>query len=119
MRMVKGLYRGGTKHTARSRLPGLGRTAAGPTGAQLQYHAARAALFCPSFPPFVWNTMPTYHIEMLEGRTIEQKRKLVQEITRVTVEVLGGSPESVDILITDVKRENWSTGGKLWTEPRT
>jgi hypothetical protein len=32
--------------------------------------------------------------------------------------VLGGSPESVDILITDVKRENWATGGKLWSEPR-
>jgi len=63
--------------------------------------------------------MPTYHIEMMEGRTIEQKRRLVQEITRVTVEVLGGSPESVDILITDVKRENWATAGKLWTEPRS
>jgi 4-oxalocrotonate tautomerase len=63
--------------------------------------------------------MPTYHIEMMEGRTEEQKKKLVQEITRVTVEVLGGSAESVDILITDVKRENWATGGKLWSEPRT
>ena len=62
--------------------------------------------------------MPTYHIEMLEGRTLAQKKKLVEEITRVSVEVLGGSPESVDILIVDVKRENWATGGKLWTEPR-
>jgi len=60
--------------------------------------------------------MPTYHIEMMEGRTIEQKKKLVEEITRVSVEVLGGSPESVDILITDVKRENWATGGTLWSE---
>src|SRR5690606_30088583 len=54
--------------------------------------------------------MPTYHIEMMEGRTVEQKKKLVEEITRVSVEILGGSPESVDILITDVKRENWATG---------
>eukprot|EP01041_Mallomonas_annulata_P025986 gene25986-47164_t len=38
--------------------------------------------------------MPTYHVEMLEGRTIEQKKKLVEEITRVSVEILGGSPES-------------------------
>ena len=60
--------------------------------------------------------MPTYHIEMMEGRTIEQKKKLVAEITRVSVEILGGSPESDDILITDVKRENWATGGTLWTE---
>ena len=63
--------------------------------------------------------MPTYHIEMLEGRTLEQKKKLVEAITRVTVEVLGGQAASVDILITDVKRENWATGGKLWTEPRS
>ena len=60
--------------------------------------------------------MPTYHIEMIEGRTAEQKKKLVEEITRVSVEVLGGTPEMVDILITDVKRENWATGGRLWSE---
>ena len=60
--------------------------------------------------------MPTYHVEMLEGRTIEQKKKLVTEITRVSVDVLGGAPESVDVIITDIKRENWSTGGKLWSE---
>lgn len=69
------------------------------------------------FTTFRLQIMPTYHIEMLEGRTIEQKKKLVAEITRVSVEVLGGNPEAVDILITDVKRENWSTGGVLWTEP--
>jgi 4-oxalocrotonate tautomerase len=64
-------------------------------------------------------TMPTYHIEMFEGRTPEQKKKLVEEITRVTVEVLGGSPDSVDIIISDIKRENWATGGKLWSEPKS
>ena len=63
--------------------------------------------------------MPTYHVEMFEGRTTEQKKKLVEEITRVTVEVLGGSPESVDIIITDIARGNWATGGKLWSEPRS
>jgi 4-oxalocrotonate tautomerase len=63
--------------------------------------------------------MPTYHIEMLEGRTAEQKKKLVLEITRVSVEVLGGSAESVNIIITDVLRENWATGGRLWSEPRS
>ena len=62
--------------------------------------------------------MPTYHVEMLEGRTPEQKKKLVEAITRVSVEVLGGQPDSVDVLITDIKRENWATGGKLRTEPR-
>jgi 4-oxalocrotonate tautomerase len=63
--------------------------------------------------------MPTYHIEMFEGRTLAQKKKLVAEITRVSVEVLGGSVESVNIIITEVKPENWSTGGRLWSESRT
>jgi 4-oxalocrotonate tautomerase len=62
--------------------------------------------------------MPTYHVEMLEGRTVEQKKKLVEAITRVSVEILGGQSDSVDIIITDIKRENWATGGKLWSEPR-
>ena len=62
--------------------------------------------------------MPTYHVEMMEGRTAEQKKKLVAEITRVSVEVLGGQAESVDVIITDISRGNWATGGKLWSEPR-
>ena len=62
--------------------------------------------------------MPTYHVEMMEGRTVEQKKKLVVELTRVSVEVLGCVPEAVDVIITDIKRENWATGGKLWSEPR-
>ena len=74
---------------------------------------------CPqSKPQARRKNMPTYHVEMLEGRTLAQKKKLVEEITRVSVEVLGGSPDSVDILIVDVKAENWATGGKLWSEPR-
>ena len=62
--------------------------------------------------------MPTYHVEMMEGRTIEQKKKLVEAITQATVDILGGTPDAVDIIITDIKRENWATGGKLWSEPR-
>ena len=68
--------------------------------------------------PPTGESMPTYHVEMMEGRTIEQKKKLVAEITRVSVEILGGVADSVDVVITDIKRENWATGGKLWSEPR-
>uniref|UniRef100_UPI003F8656E8 4-oxalocrotonate tautomerase n=1 Tax=Cupriavidus ulmosensis TaxID=3065913 RepID=UPI003F8656E8 len=62
--------------------------------------------------------MPTYHVELFEGRTIEQKRKLVEEVTRVTCETLGCSASAVDIIITDIKRENWSTGGQLWADKK-
>ncbi|MFY8041905.1 MAG: 4-oxalocrotonate tautomerase [Rhodoferax sp.] len=62
--------------------------------------------------------MPTYHVELLEGRSQELKKKLVDEVTRVTVETLGCSPEAVDIILVDVKRDNWATAGKFWSEPR-
>lgn len=62
--------------------------------------------------------MPTYHVEMMEGRTVEQKKKLVEAITQASVEILGVPPASVDIIITDIKPGNWATGGKLWSEPR-
>ena len=62
--------------------------------------------------------MPSIHVEMFEGRTLEQKRAFVEAVTRATCETLGASAESVDIVITDIKRENWATGGKLWSDPR-
>lgn len=60
--------------------------------------------------------MPTFHIELFEGRTVEQKREFVEAITRVTCETLGCDASSVDIILADVKRENWATGGKLWSD---
>ena len=60
--------------------------------------------------------MPTIHIELFEGRTPEQKRDLAKAITEVTVQTLGGSAESVDIICVDVKRQDWATGGVLWSD---
>ena len=62
--------------------------------------------------------MPTIHVEMFEGRTREQKRNLVKAITQAVVDTLGGKAESVDIILTDIKRENWATGGELWSEKK-
>jgi 4-oxalocrotonate tautomerase len=60
--------------------------------------------------------MPTFNIQLFEGRSLEQKRALVVAITEATCKTLECSPESVDIIIQDVKRENWATAGKLWSE---
>ena len=62
--------------------------------------------------------MPTIHVEMFEGRTAEQKKSLVEKVTQAAVVALGCKPESVDIIITDIRKVNWATGGKLWSEPR-
>ena len=60
--------------------------------------------------------MPTLKVEMLEGRTPEQKTALVKALTQAVVESLGSKPESVDILIYDIPRQNWATGGVQWSE---
>lgn len=60
--------------------------------------------------------MPTLRVEMFEGRTAEQKRALARELTDACVRVLGGSADSVDILFYDVARQDWATGGTLWSD---
>ncbi len=47
--------------------------------------------------------MPTDHVEMMEGRSIEQKKKLLAEITRVSVEVLAGEAEAVNGINTETR----------------
>ena len=60
--------------------------------------------------------MPTINVQMFAGRTDEQKRAFVKAVTEATCESLGCEPEAVDIIIQDVRREDWATGGKLWSE---
>ena len=60
--------------------------------------------------------MPTIRVELMEGRTPEQKKNLVQALTQAVVDTLGSKPESVDVLLFDVKRSDWATGGQLWSE---
>jgi 4-oxalocrotonate tautomerase len=60
--------------------------------------------------------MPTIHIEMFQGRTVEQKAALAKEFTDACVRVLGSKPDSVDVIFRDVARHDWATGGKLWSD---
>jgi len=60
--------------------------------------------------------MPTLRVELFEGRTPQQKAELAKELTEACVRVLGGSPDAVDILFFDVARQDWSTGGEMWSE---
>lgn len=62
--------------------------------------------------------MPTIRVDLFEGRTVEQKRAFAEAVTKVAVETLGSSADSVDIIFTDVARHNWATAGKLWSDPQ-
>ena len=59
--------------------------------------------------------MPIVTVEMFEGRTVEQKKKLVEDITSAVTK-LGVSPEAVYIIIKDNPKHNCAKGGKLASE---
>ncbi|HXZ90599.1 MAG TPA: 2-hydroxymuconate tautomerase family protein [Candidatus Dormibacteraeota bacterium] len=56
--------------------------------------------------------MPVVIVEMWEGRTSEQKEKLIRSITRAFEESIGTKPESLQIIIHDVPKSNWGTKGE-------
>jgi 4-oxalocrotonate tautomerase len=60
--------------------------------------------------------MPVVHIQMYDGRSLEQKRQLVKEVTDVVARVTGNSPQGVHVIIDEVKRDNWAIGGLLWPD---
>lgn len=56
--------------------------------------------------------MPIVHIELLEGRTQEQKNAMVKEVTEAIVKTTGAKEEAVHIVITDMEKGNYAVGGK-------
>lgn len=57
--------------------------------------------------------MPIITVNMFEGRTVDQKRKLVAEMTDAVVNSIGVKPEDVRIIIQDMAKHDYSIGGKL------
>jgi 4-oxalocrotonate tautomerase len=50
---------------------------------------------------------------MLTGRSRDQKRALVKELTDAFVRTCGGKPEGLQIVIQEVVKEDWGVGGAL------
>jgi len=55
--------------------------------------------------------MPYVNITWLEGRTIDQKRKVAQRVTQVLMEEAGAKSESTHIVFVDLPTTNFATGG--------
>lgn len=55
--------------------------------------------------------MPVVIIEMWEGRTEEQKEKLIKGISK-TFEEIGVKADWLEIIIHDIPKSNWGTHGK-------
>jgi 4-oxalocrotonate tautomerase len=55
--------------------------------------------------------MPMIRVEMFAGRTVEQKKALVKALTEAFVSTAGSTPESVQIILQDVPKNEWATAG--------
>ena len=55
--------------------------------------------------------MPIIRVEMFEGRDRDQKRKIIREVTDGFCRAKGASPESVNVILTDVSQDEWGRGG--------
>lgn len=60
--------------------------------------------------------MPLVTVKMLEGRTLEQKRAMVEKVTQAIVETTGATPESVTIDIQHIAKDDIAVAGKLLGE---
>ena len=55
--------------------------------------------------------MPFAQIYLLEGRTEEQKRAVIEKVTQALVDAVGAPVNTVRVLIQDVPKTNWGIAG--------
>jgi 4-oxalocrotonate tautomerase len=55
--------------------------------------------------------MPIIQFNLLEGRTVDQKRAMARRVTEVVCETLSVKPENVRILIHEMGPHDFSVGG--------
>jgi 4-oxalocrotonate tautomerase len=57
--------------------------------------------------------MPNVTIEWLQGRTLDQKRKVIAGITDLLVDAADARKEAVQVTFIDMSKEDWGRGGLL------
>lgn len=60
--------------------------------------------------------MPEVIVELAEGRTVEQKRTLVREITDTIVRVCEVDPQAVVVIIHENPKTDKAKGGVLFSD---
>lgn len=55
--------------------------------------------------------MPFAQICMLEGRTEEQKRAVIEKVTEALHEAVGAPKETIRVWIHDMPKTNWGIAG--------
>ncbi|MFC2048967.1 4-oxalocrotonate tautomerase family protein [Elusimicrobiota bacterium] len=58
------------------------------------------------------NNMPFINVKLWKGRTNEQKRALIRELTKSTCETIDCTSDQVQISIEEFEKTNWGLNGK-------
>lgn len=62
--------------------------------------------------------MPILQIEMIKGRTVEQKRELVMQVTNAVSQTLNCPKDAVSIIIREMEVDNFAKAGILWSDSK-
>lgn len=57
--------------------------------------------------------MPIISIKILKGRTREQKKELVEQMTACVEKTIGAKKENISIIIEEMDQENYAQAGIL------
>jgi 4-oxalocrotonate tautomerase len=60
--------------------------------------------------------MPIIQVNMFEGRTVDQKRKLVSAMTDAVVKSLDVKPEDIRIILQEMTKHDYAIGGLLFMD---
>nr|WP_258393733.1 2-hydroxymuconate tautomerase family protein [Halomonas sp. SL1] len=63
-------------------------------------------------PPPRETPMPNVNIQLIEGRSAEQKEALIEKITAACVEAIDCTPESVRIVLSDIAPQDFGLSGE-------
>lgn len=62
--------------------------------------------------------MPYIEMKIVEGRTLETKRRLVEQVTKACCDTLSVRPDEVRIEIIELKADLFSVAGELVADTR-
>ena len=62
--------------------------------------------------------MPLIEIHLLEGRTDEQKKALLQAVGQAVQESIGASKESIRVWIQEFSRKEYMAAGVWWGDKK-
>ena len=60
--------------------------------------------------------MPFVNVRMLEGRSHDQKKRLVKAITDVMADICDAKPDGTMVVIEEIAKDHWARGGILISE---